>query len=523
MAEAATSAPSANASEKQETPLSTTSQSELYTPQQKHTNALQRLAELKAKRETLSGAKNKKKRTSCNKKIKALEESLEELEAMTTAEKSLEWRIRKLQAHRETLTGSSNKKKRSKANKKFKDLEQELVDLKNGPSFGAAEDYNPPLPDDWLTGYSSPNPEKPMRTNELKPYEKQLAALGAKRLCEINSLALKNELGITNGKHRKNLVTILADLKSKIDWMPKMTEPLIVQTSEYGDGCTYPQERDELHVLYRGTLRQNPDVCFDSNLDPNNPFRFHVGIGAVIMGWDKGLMKMSLLEKARLTIAARYAYGPASRGEIPSNSDLVFEVTLLGITRNGVRLEPGHALRLRQAEEAKKREEERLAAEKQKEEESAGDEKKMDSSDDAPNTEKTQRKADAGAAAGADDLSSLPFAYDGEDKLPSLVLYLPDVPQTDSPNYLTEPLLSDKGSLQKQIMAECDCKISITSLLKENFDQGKITLSAGVGQEENIMKAAQRLLDVFNPIFEAKGKSPTTLSPLLTKADAKVV
>lgn len=514
MAEAATSAPSANASAKQET---STSQSEFYTPQQKYTNALQRLADLRAKRETLSGAKNKKKRTNCNKKIKALEENLEELEAMTTAEKSLEWRIRKLQAHRETLTGSSNKKKRSAANKKLKALEQELVDLKNGPSFGAADAYNPALPDDWLTGYQSPNPEKPMRTNELKQYEKQLAALGAKRLCEINSLALKNELGITNGKHRNNLLTILADLKSKIDWMPKMTEPLIVQTLEYGDGCTYPQERDELHVLYRGTLRQNPDVCFDSNLDPKNPFRFHVGIGAVIMGWDKGLMKMSLLEKARLTIAARYAYGPASRGEIPSNSDLVFEVTLLGITRNGVRLEPGHAIRLRQAEEAKKREEERLAAEKQKEEESAGDEKKLDSSDDASNTEKTQRKADAGAAAGADDMSSLPFAYDGEEKLPSLVLYLPDVPQTDSPNYLTEPLLSDKGSLQKQIMAECDCKISITSLLKENFDQGKITLSAGVGKEENIMKAAQRLLDVFNPIFEAKGKSPTTLSALVTK------
>jgi len=473
-----------------------------YTPAQKYTQAKKRLAELRDKRETLSGAKNKKKRMACNKKIKQMEESLEELEAMTTAEKSLEWRIRKLRAQRETLSGAKNKKKRTKVNNKLKKLEQELSDLKNGPSFGESENYTPPLPEDWLGNYTSPNPEQPIRTGPLKQYEKRLNALGAKKLCEMNSLALKNELGITNGKHRNNLLTILADLKNKIDWMPRMTEPLIVQTLEYGDGCTYPQERDELHVLYKGTLRQNPEVCFDSNMLTNNPFRFLVGCGQVIVGWDKGLMKMSLLEKARLTIAARYAYGQNSRGEIPPNSDLVFEVTLLSITRNGVRLEPGHQYRVDEAAKKKKREEE---ARKKEEAAKETEEQKKDDSGASPDADSTQRKADAGAAAGADDLDSLPFSY-GSKKEPTLVLYLPDVPD-DSPNYLTEPLISDNGKLQKEIMAECGCKISITSLLKENFDQGKITLQAGTGEEENIMKAAQRLLGVWSD-FRSKRKDP---------------
>jgi len=495
-----------------------TQSTEYHTPAQKYQHALQRLENLKTKRETLSGKANRKKRMACNKKIKALEESLPELESHTTAEKRLNWRIRELRAHRETLTGSSNKKKRSAANKKLKALEQELHDLKHGPCSGATEDYDPPLPEDWLTGYQSPNPEKPIRTNELKQYEKQLNALGAKKLCEMNSLALKNELGITNGKHRNNLLTILADLKNKVDWMPKMKEPLVVQTLEYGDGCTYPQKEDELSVLYRGTLRQNPEVCFDKNLDPDGSFQFNVGCGQVIVGWDKGLMKMSLLEKARLTIAARYAYGSNPRGEIPANSDLVFEVTLLGIKRNGVNLEPGHEDRRRKAEAAKKREEAaKLEAEKAEKKEAEGEENTGDDSGAAPDSDNAQRKADAGAAAGADALNSLPFAYQGDDKSPMLVLYLPDVP-SDAPNYLTEPLLSEKGKLEKEIAGECGCKISITSLLKENFDQGKITLTASPGCEENIMKAAQRLLGVFNPIFEAKGKSPATLSDLTRPA-----
>merc|ERR1719384_1314131 len=53
-----------------------------------------------------------------------------------------------------------------------------------------------------------------------------------------------------------------------------------------------------------------------------------------------GVPKLSLLEKARLTIKSDYAYGDRPLPKIPPKSDLVFEVELIGIKRNGVELKP---------------------------------------------------------------------------------------------------------------------------------------------------------------------------------------
>jgi len=47
----------------------------------------------------------------------------------------------------------------------------------------------------------------------------------------------------------------------------------------------------------------------------------------VIQGWDVGVMKMSLGEKAILKITSDLGYGDAGAGGvIPPNADLVFEV-----------------------------------------------------------------------------------------------------------------------------------------------------------------------------------------------------
>jgi hypothetical protein len=58
---------------------------------------------------------------------------------------------------------------------------------------------------------------------------------------------------------------------------------------------------------------------------------FHVS-GAVIQGWDQGVMEMSLGERSKLTITSDMAYGPDGAGDvIPPNATLVFDVELLGI------------------------------------------------------------------------------------------------------------------------------------------------------------------------------------------------
>ena len=69
---------------------------------------------------------------------------------------------------------------------------------------------------------------------------------------------------------------------------------------------------------------------FDSSLNPGrSPFRFTVGGGQVIKGWDEGLIGMKAGGKRKLTIPPSMGYGNQDMGVIPPNSTLVFEIDLL--------------------------------------------------------------------------------------------------------------------------------------------------------------------------------------------------
>ena len=103
-----------------------------------------------------------------------------------------------------------------------------------------------------------------------------------------------------------------------------------VTTLTAGDGVTFPKQGDNLTMHYTGTLADG--TKFDSSLDRGDPFKFTIGIGQVIRGWDDGVMKLSLGEKAKLDISPDFGYGASGAGGvIPPNADLVFEVELLGI------------------------------------------------------------------------------------------------------------------------------------------------------------------------------------------------
>jgi FKBP-type peptidyl-prolyl cis-trans isomerase FkpA len=67
-------------------------------------------------------------------------------------------------------------------------------------------------------------------------------------------------------------------------------------------------------------------TSFDGNLT-RDPTKF--GLNQVIQGWTKGLPGMKVGGIRRLYIPAELAYGSSGRPNIPSNSDLVFEVKVL--------------------------------------------------------------------------------------------------------------------------------------------------------------------------------------------------
>jgi peptidylprolyl isomerase len=72
---------------------------------------------------------------------------------------------------------------------------------------------------------------------------------------------------------------------------------------------------------------------FDSSWDRSEPFRFPLGAGHVIAGWDRGVQGMKVGGQRRLTIPSDLGYGErgAANGAIKPGETLVFVVDLLGV------------------------------------------------------------------------------------------------------------------------------------------------------------------------------------------------
>lgn len=95
-----------------------------------------------------------------------------------------------------------------------------------------------------------------------------------------------------------------------------------------GEDWDTPDNGDEVEVHYTGTLLDGTQ--FDSSRDRGTPFKFTLGQGQVIKGWDLGIKTMKKGENALFTIPADLAYGSSgSAPTIPPNATLQFDVELL--------------------------------------------------------------------------------------------------------------------------------------------------------------------------------------------------
>ena len=103
-----------------------------------------------------------------------------------------------------------------------------------------------------------------------------------------------------------------------------------LETLEPGDGTTFPKGGQTVSVHYTGTLENGKK--FDSSRDRGKPFKFKIGAGQVIKGWDEGVAQMSLGQKSKLTISSDFGYGTQGVGKvIPPNATLIFDVELISI------------------------------------------------------------------------------------------------------------------------------------------------------------------------------------------------
>ncbi len=90
-----------------------------------------------------------------------------------------------------------------------------------------------------------------------------------------------------------------------------------------------PTKGDKVSVHYVGRLENGKE--FDNSRNRNAPITFPLGQGQVIQGWDEGISKLGIGDKAIFFIPANLAYGDrvVGNGLIPANSNLIFEVELV--------------------------------------------------------------------------------------------------------------------------------------------------------------------------------------------------
>jgi FKBP-type peptidyl-prolyl cis-trans isomerase len=110
---------------------------------------------------------------------------------------------------------------------------------------------------------------------------------------------------------------------------PDANAKLVSTDVVVGKGAT-AKTGSKVSVHYVGTLTDGKE--FDSSRKRGKPFVFTLGQGAVIRGWDQGVVGMKVGGKRKLVIPSALAYGPQGRPPvIPPNATLNFEIELVEV------------------------------------------------------------------------------------------------------------------------------------------------------------------------------------------------
>lgn len=102
---------------------------------------------------------------------------------------------------------------------------------------------------------------------------------------------------------------------------------LVVTDSVVGTGTTATNGK-KLTVNYTGWYYSASAADHKGAQFETGSFAFTLGAGAVIAGWDQGMVGMKAGGKRTLAIPSNLAYGSSGRGPIPPNAGLLFDVEL---------------------------------------------------------------------------------------------------------------------------------------------------------------------------------------------------
>jgi peptidylprolyl isomerase len=184
-----------------------------------------------------------------------------------------------------------------------------------------------------------------VKLDEIKADEFNLRLYGNTAMVTGRATYIRDQKPLGQSSHIETWVK-RADAAGKIRWQAVSWVSMRIKASVLGakamtteSGLRYedivvgagpsPQSGQEVTVHYTGVLEDG--TKFDSSLDRGQPFKFKIGVGQVIKGWDEGVMTMKVGGKRKLVIPPQLGYGRRGVGPIPPNSTLVFEVELLDV------------------------------------------------------------------------------------------------------------------------------------------------------------------------------------------------
>lgn len=111
----------------------------------------------------------------------------------------------------------------------------------------------------------------------------------------------------------------------------KLPSGLAMEDVRVGKGAIV-EKGSPIRVLYTGWLTKTSRP-FDSRMDRARPLVVYVGAGKLIKGFEDGVIGMRVGGRRRLFIPAKLAYGRTGAPRIPPNSDLTFEIELVGVSK----------------------------------------------------------------------------------------------------------------------------------------------------------------------------------------------
>jgi peptidyl-prolyl cis-trans isomerase A (cyclophilin A) len=123
--------------------------------------------------------------------------------------------------------------------------------------------------------------------------------------------------------------TFKAEMSLKYPESAGTKSGLLYQMTEEGNG-SLPKAGQEVEVHYTGYLLDGSK--FDSSVDRGQTFKFTLGQGMVIKGWDEGIQLCKVGGKIKLIIPYWLAYGAQGRPpQIPQKAHLIFDVEVIAV------------------------------------------------------------------------------------------------------------------------------------------------------------------------------------------------